>query len=136
MGIAIIITFACLLIGWIMMFKYINIVMVAIGMIILLAALPVFMIGGTCAYDKPIDKDMPYYIGENELSKTIDFSEYAYDGNNIKIPAYYYVEYGWVNSWKYCETPITVVVPKGKSVKIKEWVPKSDDKIRIVGGCD
>ena len=104
---------------------------ILVGYSIMLCGVAIFIIGSCYANDAPQNETKLYYISTINNSPRIYFSEYFHEGDNIVIPNHCYVEYSWINSWKYCNTPITVIVPKGVSVPIEGGVKR----VYIVGGC-
>ena len=67
-------------------------------------------------------------------SPTIFFEEYSQEGNNILVPKHCYVELSWINKWKYCDSPITVIVPKSRVAYVH--VQGGNNKVYIVGECE
>jgi len=89
-----------------------------LGVILLTAGIFTVFFGCLYAENKPQNLDTLYYV-KIDNSPTIFFEEYSQEGNNILVPKHCYVEYSWINQWKYCDSSITVMVPKSRMIEIR-----------------
>jgi hypothetical protein len=105
---------------------------VSVAFLLMISGMAILIIGCIYAENMPQNETDLYKISGIDNQPSIYFQDYSFDGDNIVIPTHHYIEYSWINSWKYCNTPITVIVPKGMSVSIKGGLK---GKIHIVGGC-
>jgi len=104
----------------------------ALGIVLLLVGVFIAVLGCLYAENKPQNLDNLYYMKIDD-SPTIFFEEYSQEGNNILAPKHCYVELSWINKWKYCDSPITVIVPKSRDVYVQGG---KSNKVYIVGECD
>jgi hypothetical protein len=74
--------------------------------------------------------EAPYSI---DIGSRLYFKDYKWAENGIVIPSHYYRQYSWVDTWEYCDTPITIVVPEGQKVIINDLRPQA--RPYIIGGC-
>lgn len=132
---------------------YLGIGLIAIGVIVFLAtairgivkdyspsffwllALVAFTILGGVLINQPIDnpdyKVAPYSADTGD--GRIFFKSYERIDNDLAVPAYYYVNVSWLNTWEYCDNQITVDVPDGQNLIVVDHTPIPVS--RIVGGC-
>ena len=80
-------------------------------------------------FDKPDTLQYQVRIGGRDLY----FNSYQLGENKIEIPAHYYIDETWAKIYKYCDEPITIVVPEGQTVEITDLRPQPVPY--IVGGC-
>jgi hypothetical protein len=103
-----------------------------LGIILLFVGIFTAVLGCLYAENKPQNLDNLYYVKIDD-SPTIFFEEYSYErDSNIAIPKHCYVELSWINKWKYCDSPITVIVPKSRTVLVQG----GPSKVYIVGECE
>ena len=79
--------------------------------------------------DKPITINYSVYVSGD----TLYFSEYQMDGNDVQIPAYCRQLVWPYSHYIYCDEPITIVVPDGQKLIIRDLRPQAEPY--IVGGC-
>ena len=103
-----------------------------LGVVLVFSGVSFLAVGFIYAEDRPQNSDNLYSISGINDSPTIYFEDYSQERDNILISNHYYVEYSWVNRWKYCSSPITVIVPKMTNVRIQG----GPDGAYIVGGCN
>lgn len=78
-------------------------------------------------------KIAPYsFVVEN---RKLCFDNYTLSENVLRIPSHYGVKTGFINSWKYCDSPIVIEIPSGYQVRIVDNTPSLSPRI-IEGGCD
>ena len=99
-----------------------------------------FLILSMCSFDTPnaITEGSPLYhpryycVVDNQQ---IFFDEYQRSDNDVVIPKSSTIEYSWINTRKFCDSPIAIVVPDGQVVSIHEINPAPAPQPYIVGGC-
>ncbi len=103
-----------------------------------LALLTLFMFPGMFlvmfAFNPPSCVDASNSVSVN--GENILFKDYQLKDNNLIIPTHYYKEESWVNTWEYCGSPITVVMPNGYNLTINNRTSDTESqKPYIIGGC-
>lgn len=79
--------------------------------------------------DKPLKENIRYCADVN--GQTIYFGSFvnfptAIEGaeKEMRVSSYYIVEYGWFRKYVYKDDSLTIVVPKGSSLKITDNYPQ------------
>lgn len=80
-------------------------------------------------FNPPLDARYSVNIGAERR-----FSNYSYVNGDIVIPSHYISDQSWINTWKYCDSQITIVVPENQTVEIRE-INNMAKMPYIVGEC-